>query len=59
MAERPTPAAVFKRLTEKKPTLFYGVPTLYAAMLADANFPKKESLALLSVHELTDAPRRG
>ena len=31
MAERPTPDAVFKRLTEKKPTIFYGVPTLYAA----------------------------
>jgi benzoate-CoA ligase len=46
MAERPTPAAVFKRLTEKKPTLFYGVPTLYAGMLADPNFPKKASLAL-------------
>jgi len=46
MAERPTPAAVFKRLTERKPTLFYGVPTLYAAMLADPNFPKKEALAL-------------
>jgi len=46
MAERPTPAAVFKRLTERKPTLFYGVPTLYAAMLADPNFPKKDALAL-------------
>jgi benzoate-CoA ligase len=46
MAERPTPAAVFKRLSGRKPTLFYGVPTLYAAMLADANFPKKEELAL-------------
>lgn len=46
MAERPTPAAVFRRLTEKKPTLFFGVPTLYAAMLADAGFPKKDALAL-------------
>jgi benzoate-CoA ligase len=46
MAERPTPASVFKRLTEKKPTLFYGVPTLYAAMLADAAFPKREAIAL-------------
>ncbi|MEO8717464.1 MAG: benzoate-CoA ligase family protein [Burkholderiales bacterium] len=46
MAERPTPAAVFKRLTENKPTLFFGVPTLYAGMLADANFPKKEALRL-------------
>ena len=46
MAERPTPAAVFKRLTLRKPTLFYGVPTLYAAMLADPDFPKKDALAL-------------
>jgi benzoate-CoA ligase len=46
MAERPTPAAVFKRLVEKKPTIFYGVPTLYAAMLADPAFPKKGEHAL-------------
>ena len=46
MAERPTPAAVFKRITERKPTIFYGVPTLYAALLADANFPRQEQLAL-------------
>ena len=46
MAERPTPDSVFKRLTEKKPTIFYGVPTLYAAMLASPNFPKKEQLGL-------------
>jgi len=46
MAERPTPDAVFKRLTEKKPTLFYGVPTLYAAMLASPAFPGKDRLNL-------------
>jgi benzoate-CoA ligase len=46
MAERPTPASVFKRLTGRKPTVFYGVPTLYAAMLADPEFPNKEALAL-------------
>jgi benzoate-CoA ligase len=46
MAERPTPASVFKRLVERKPTLFFGVPTLYAAMLADPGFPKKTDLAL-------------
>ena len=46
MAERPTPAAVFRRLTERKPHIFYGVPTLYAALLADANFPKREALGL-------------
>ncbi len=48
MAERPTPDAVFKRLTEKKPTLFYGVPTLYAGMLASPAFPRTESLSLRS-----------
>jgi len=46
MAERPTPAAVFKRLTEHRPTIFYGVPTLYAAMLASPEFPSRESLNL-------------
>jgi benzoate-CoA ligase len=46
MAERPTPDAVFKRLVERKPTIFYGVPTLYAALLASPSFPKKEQLAL-------------
>jgi benzoate-CoA ligase len=46
MAERPTPASVFRRLIERKPTIFYGVPTLYAAMLASPEFPKRESLAL-------------
>jgi benzoate-CoA ligase len=46
MAERPTPDAVFKRLVEKKPTIFYGVPTLYAALLASASFPRKEQLGL-------------
>jgi benzoate-CoA ligase len=48
MAERPTPDAVFKRLTERKPTVFYGVPTLYAAMLAAPNFPAGSSLSLRS-----------
>jgi len=46
MAERPTPDAVFKRLTEKKPTIFFGVPTLYAGMLASPAFPSKDQLAL-------------
>ena len=46
MAERPTPAAVFKRLTEHRPTIFCGVPTLYAALLASADFPARGSLAL-------------
>lgn len=35
MAERPTPEAVMKRINDHDPAVFYGVPTLYAAMLAD------------------------
>ena len=46
MAERPTPDAVFKRLRERQPTIFFGVPTLYAAMLASPAFPKKDELRL-------------
>jgi benzoate-CoA ligase len=46
MAERPTPDAVFKRMVEKGPTIFYGVPTLYAALLVSQNFPEKSKLKL-------------
>jgi benzoate-CoA ligase len=46
MAERPTPAAVFKRLVEHRATIFYGVPTLYAAMLVSPDFPAKDTLHL-------------
>jgi benzoate-CoA ligase len=34
MAERSTPAAVFARMTQHQPSIFFGVPTLYASMLA-------------------------
>jgi benzoate-CoA ligase len=46
MAERPTPASVFKRLKDHQPTIFYGVPTLYAALLAAPDLPKRDALAL-------------
>jgi benzoate-CoA ligase len=46
MAERPTPAAVFRRLVEHRPTIFYGVPTLYAAMLASPDLPAPDRVAL-------------
>ena len=35
MAERPTPESVMRRLKDHQPTIFYGVPTLYGAILAD------------------------
>ncbi len=46
MAERPTPASVSERLQEHGPTIFYGVPTLYAAMLASPDLPQKSDLRL-------------
>jgi benzoate-CoA ligase len=46
LAERPTPDAVFKRLVERNPTIFYGVPTLYAALLASPAFPSNDKLKL-------------
>jgi benzoate-CoA ligase len=46
MAERPTPAAVFARLTKYKPTIFYGVPTLYASLLASPDLPRAEAVKL-------------
>ncbi len=46
MAERPTPAAVFARLREHRPTVFYGVPTLYGALLAAPELPSRGELAL-------------
>ncbi|HJU24977.1 MAG TPA: benzoate-CoA ligase family protein [Casimicrobiaceae bacterium] len=46
MAERPTPKAVFQRLVEQRATVFYGVPTLYAAMLAAPDLPARTDVAL-------------
>ncbi len=46
MAERPTPESVYKRLVQHRPTVFYGVPTLYASMLAAKSAPSKEELGL-------------
>jgi benzoate-CoA ligase len=46
MAERPTPASVAARLLAHRPTIFCGVPTLYAAMLASPDLPPAQSLRL-------------
>ena len=37
---RPTPDAVFEVMRRTRPTIFYGVPTLYAAMLAHKDIGK-------------------
>ena len=46
MGERPTPQAVFQRLTRHRPTVFYGVPTLYASMLASPDLPPRDQVAM-------------
>jgi benzoate-CoA ligase len=46
MAERPTPAAVFKRWTEHGVTVFYGAPTGYAGMLASPELPARSRVLL-------------
>jgi benzoate-CoA ligase len=46
MAERPTPDAVFKRWTDKQPTVFFGAPTGFAGMLASPKLPAKDQVAL-------------
>jgi benzoate-CoA ligase len=43
---RPTPMDVFIILKDFKPTIFYGVPTLYAALLADPARPAKSEVNL-------------
>jgi benzoate-CoA ligase len=46
LGDRPTPAAICRVLREHRPTIFYGVPTLYSALLACAELPKREELNL-------------
>ena len=45
-AGRPTPDAIYQRLRQHQPTLFFGAPTGYVAMLAAADKPNPEELAL-------------
>lgn len=46
LSERPTPASVSRILRQHRPTIFYGVPTLYSALLASPELPKREELNL-------------
>jgi benzoate-CoA ligase family protein len=44
---RPTPEVVFDILAQHRPTLFFGVPTLYAGMLAVKDAEKRYDLSAL------------
>jgi benzoate-CoA ligase len=46
LGDRPAPPAVCRILREYRPTIFYGVPTLYSALLASPDLPKREELRL-------------
>jgi benzoate-CoA ligase len=46
LSERPTPASVCRVLRQHRPTIFYGVPTLYSALLASGELPQRDELNL-------------
>ncbi|MBM3222840.1 MAG: benzoate-CoA ligase family protein [Candidatus Tectomicrobia bacterium] len=47
LPDRPTPTAVFETITRTRPTIFYGVPTLYAQMLQIEDAPSRYDLSSL------------
>lgn len=47
LPDRPTPQSVLDVLRRHQPTIFFGVPTLYAAMLADSNCTPENGSARL------------
>ena len=49
MAERPTPDSVLKRVKDHDVTIFYGVPTLYGAMLANPENDRSRSSDALRI----------
>ena len=46
MAGRPTAQEVWSRLVKHGPTVFYGVPTLYALLLDSRDAPRSDNLSL-------------
>jgi benzoate-CoA ligase len=52
LSERPTPQSVCRILKAHRPTIFYGVPTLYSALLASGELPTRAESRL---HRCTSA----
>jgi benzoate-CoA ligase len=48
-AERPTPAAVMRVMRERQPTMFCGVPTLFASLLADPTLSRQTTSQRLRI----------
>ena len=59
MAERPTPEATFRRLTGAqggpKPSAFFGAPTGFAGLLAHADLPDADAVAIRLVSSAGEA----
>src|SRR5205814_3793877 len=49
LADRPTPEGVMRVLAEQKPTIFFAVPTLFAAILADPRLDRSRGSGRLRV----------
>src|SRR4051812_30325592 len=49
MPDKPTPDLMYRGIQDAKPTVFFGVPTLYAAMLAQKDVPHDLSSLRLCV----------
>jgi len=47
LSERPTPGGMFAAIHQQRPTIFFGVPTLYAAMLQVKDATRKYDLSSL------------
>ena len=43
---RPTPDAIYDKLVAQRPTIFFGAPTGYVAMLAHTDIPANDQMAL-------------
>ncbi len=51
LPQRPTPEAVFAAMRRHRPTIFFGVPTLYASLLAHKDMtPRRRLRPLAAVH---------
>ena len=46
LAGRPTPDVIYQRLLDHQPTIFFGAPTGYVAMLAASDIPDPQALSL-------------
>ncbi|OPY76770.1 MAG: Benzoate--CoA ligase [Syntrophorhabdus sp. PtaU1.Bin058] len=49
LPDRPLPETIFETITEYRPTVFFGVPTLYASLLQNKDAEKRYDLSSLRI----------